>query len=147
MLSDPAIPSKDLLNLLDGMHEDWDLVLAFTVDAAVLDLWSMHPDPFIRAVVAFNPATAWHTVEELARDSHPIVRVNAVFNQHLTRASRVRMARHDPDPGVRDQATWAMRSQMGRAIVGGMRWVGVRGSDEDFRLISIPPGADPGGPS
>lgn len=118
----PNLSTRDVLKLIDDRGAGWDFVLSCTELTGVLDLFADNSDPYVRCLVAFNPATPTPVLERLANDTDLRVRVNAGMNGNLTTATRVLLARHDPDDVVRDQIHWVMTTSQGREVLNGARF-------------------------
>lgn len=116
-------PKMERAALIDFILGDdlGDIALSMTNDPEILALFAEAADPTWRQIVAFNAATPAETIERLATDVNPDVRANAAYGPQLTTETRVRLARHDPDETVRQEAWTAMSTTQGRAITEGAR--------------------------
>lgn len=128
-------PNMERAALIDFILEDelGDIALSMTDDPEILDLFAEAVDPAWRKLVAFNAATPTDTVELLATDPDPGVRANAAYGPQLTTETRARLARHDPDDTVREEAWHAMTTAQGRTITEGAR----KATLEDGELVWV----------
>lgn len=134
----PVLTALDVLSIVQRSRPPADFVLACTTRMDVLDLMADDTRHTTRAIAAFNPATSAATLQRLASDPHHAVRVNAGLNGNLPTSTRTRLARHDPDPRVREEVLWAMTTAQGRAVLDGARYatLDTDPTDEESRVLA-----------
>ena len=144
-LNHPRMSSRRVGQIVAMGGTPAERALAMTMDTGVLEHWAASPDPYVRALCAFNPATPGSVLMELVGDIEPVVRVNAAMNGGLPRSERVQVALHDPEPAVREQVVWTMTTVGGRDILEGARYAVLRDDDggeapEEYRVLVYPLG-------
>ena len=144
-LNHPNMSSRRVDQIVAMGGSPAERALAMTTDTGVLERWAASPDPYMRALCAFNPATSGSVLMDLVGDPEPVVRVNAAMNGGLPRSERVRVALHDPEEAVREQVMWTMTTVGGRDILDGARYAILQDDDgggepEEYRVLVYPLG-------
>lgn len=126
----PAVSDSVVMRLIEQADADRSPLLVARCERPGVLRWLATSDVVeVRSVVAFNPATPAHVVDELSRDDEPGVRSNAALNPRVSPAA-LEFLGEDPDDDVRDWVSWARTTEQGRRARAGMRYAVVDGDVE-----------------
>jgi HEAT repeat protein len=132
-LNHAAMSTDTVLTLMDQVDEGLRArILSTSKDASLLEHFLADPDPSVRALIAFNPATPPSSLEVLAGDADPTVRANAMYNPGLAPALVRAASDTDVSEDVRSAAADALGSDLGTYLRDGQRDVWYEPESEDL---------------